>query len=157
MTTALRRLLFVLLAFVAIAGSGGASAGGDEDKAQAVRDALAAGQPVVLALAKKLPAADSGDETDADWAHHLNDFAAAHGRYKVVAMSAAEARKLLAKVPPLEDFYATIFVRSTKSAVIYDGPVLEKSVYDAAAAYLEAPKDGQFDADIFAPLDLRLK
>jgi len=157
MTMGLRRLLFVLLASIAVAGSAGASAGGDENKAQAVRDALAAGQPVVLALAKKLPTAGSGDETDADWAHYLNDFAAAHGRYKIVALSAAEARKLLTQVPPLEDYYATIFIRSTSSAVIYDGPVLEKSVYDAAAAYLEAPKDGQFDADIFAPLDLRLK
>lgn len=154
MTIGLRRL-FLLLAVIAIAGAG-ASAGGDEGKAHAVRDALAAGQPVVLALAKELPGAD-GDETDADWAHYLNEFAAGHGRYEIVAMSAAEARDLLAEPPPLEEFYATIFVRSAKSAVIYDGPVLEESVYDAAAQYLEAPEDGQFDADMFTPLELRLK
>jgi len=154
MTIRLRRLLLVL-AF--ITASGGASAGGDEGKAQAIRDALAGGQPVVLALAKELPGAGSESETDADWVHYLNEFAAGHGRYKVVTLSAKEARAVLAEPPPLEEFYATIFVRSAKSAVIYDGPVLEKSVYDAAAAYLEAPKDGQFDPDIFEPIKLRLK
>jgi hypothetical protein len=154
MTMGVRRLL-LLLAFIAVAGD--AAADGDESKAQAVRDALAAGEPVVLALAKELPGADGGDETDGDWANYLNEFAAAHARYKIVAMSAAEARDLLAEPPPLEDFYATIFARSTTSAVIYDAPVLEKSVYDAAAAYLDAPQDGQFDADMFAPVELRLK
>jgi hypothetical protein len=153
MTTGLRRL-FLLLALIAVAGR--AFADGDASKVQAVRDALAAGQPVVIALAKELPG-DDGDETDADWAHYLNEFSAGHRGYEIVAMSAAEARELLAKLPPLEEFYATIFARSAKSAVIYDGAVLEPSVYDAGAAYLDAPQDGQFDAEMFAPFDLRLK
>jgi len=149
------RFLLVLAVF-AVAG-GAVRAGGDDGKARAIRDALAAGQPVVLALAKELPGADSESETAADWSHYLNEFAAGHKRYKVVAMDAAEARDLLAAPPPLDDSYATIFVRSADSAVIYDGPVLEKAVYRAAAAYLDAPKDGQFDADIFAPISFRLK
>jgi hypothetical protein len=153
MTTGLRRL-FLLLAFIALAGR--ASADGDASKVQAVRDALAAGRPVVLALAKELPG-DDGDETDADWAFYLNEFAAGHRGYEIVAMSAAEARELLAEVPPLEEFSATIFARSAKSAVIYDGAVLEPSVYAAGAAYLDAPQDGQFDADFFSPFELRLK
>jgi hypothetical protein len=155
MTIGLRRLLLVL-AVIAIAG-GAARADGDEGKVQAVRAALAAGQPVVLALAKELPSGDSGDETDADWAFYLNEFAAGHRSYEIVAMSAAEARELLAELPPLEEFYATIFARSAKSAVIYDGAVLEPWVYDAGAAYLDAPQDGQFDAEMFTPFDLRLK
>lgn len=144
------RLLLVLS--IVVIANGSAAAGGDESKARAIREALAAGQPVVLALAKELPGADSGSETDADWEYYLNQFAASHGRYKIVAMDAAEARDLLAEPPPLENFYATIFVRSAHSAVIYDGPVLEKSVYDAAATYLEAPQDGKFDPDIFEPI-----
>ncbi len=155
MTMRLLRLL-LLFTFVAVAG-GATRADGDADKVQAVRAALAAGQPVVLALAKELPGADSGDETDADWAHYLNEFAAGHRGFEIVAMSATDARDLLAEPPPLEGFYATIFARSAKSAVIYDGAVLEPSVYAAGAAYLEAPQDGQFDAELFAPFDLRLK
>ncbi len=111
-----------------------APAGGHHDKLQAVRDALAAGRPVVLALAQDLSTADSDSETAADWAAHLNAFAADHAGYKTSAMDAAEASELPAEPPPLEDFYATIFVRAADSAVIYDGPVLETSVYDAAAA-----------------------
>jgi hypothetical protein len=153
MTTGLRRL-FLLLALVAVAGR--AAADGDEKKAQAVRDALAAGRPVVVALAKELPG-DEGDETDADWAFYLNEFSAGHRGYEIVAMSAAEAGDLLAEVPPLEEFYATIFARSATSAVIYDGAVLEPSVYAAGAAYLDAPQDGQFDAELFAPIELHLK
>jgi len=146
--------LFVVLALFVIAG-GGAPAGGDETKAQVVRDALAGGKPVVLALARELPTADSGDETDADWVHYLNEFSAGHGRYKTVAMDAAEAAELLAAPPPLEDYYATIFVRSADNAIIYDGPVLETAVYRAAADYLEG--DGQFDAEMFAPYAFELK
>jgi hypothetical protein len=149
-----RRILLALAVLLGAAGA--ASADGDGSKAAAVRDALAAGQPVVLALAQELPTGE-GDETDADWAYYLNEFAAAHGRYKIVAMDAAEARSLLATPPTLDDYYATIFVRSPDSAVIYDGPVLETAVYKAAADFLEAPQDGQFDADVFQPFALDLK
>jgi hypothetical protein len=133
-----------------------APAGGHHDKLQALRDALAAGQPVVLALARELPTEDSESETAADWATYLNDFAAEHAGYRAVAMDAAQARELLAEPPPLEDFYATIFVRAADSAVIYDGPVLETSVYDAAAAYLEDPA-GTFDPELFERYTLRLR
>jgi hypothetical protein len=146
----------LLVAFVAIAG-GACAAGKNPDKAREIREALAAGQPVVLALAKELPSPDSDSETDADWTHYLNEFAASHGRYKIVAMDATEAREVLAEPPSLEEFYASIFMRSADSAVIYDAPVLERSVYDAAAAYLDAPEDGQFDPEIFARFELRLK
>lgn len=149
------RRLLLALAFLLL-GAGAAPANGDESKAAAVREALAAGQPVVLALAQELPTGE-GDETDADWAYHLNKFAAAHGRYKIVAMDAAEAQALLAAPPPLDNYYATVFVRSPDSAVIYDGPVLETAVYKAAADFLEAPQDGQFDADIFEPYPFALK
>ncbi len=44
-----------------------------------------------LLLAVIAMAGADGDETDADWAHYLNEFAAGHGRYDIVAMSAAEA------------------------------------------------------------------
>jgi hypothetical protein len=121
-----------------------------------VRDALAAGRPVVLALAQDLSTADSDGETAADWAAYLNDFAAGHAGYKTVAMDAAEARELLAEPPPLEDFYATIFVRAADSAVIYDGPVLETSVYDAAAVYLDDPA-GTFDPELFERFAFRLR
>jgi hypothetical protein len=148
--------LFAGLALLVLA-AGASPAGEGDDKAQAVRDALAAGQPVVLALARQLPSGEGGDETDADWAHYLNEFAAGHGRYKIVAMDAAEAGALLAAPPPLEEYYATLFVRSADSAVIYDGPVLEAAVYRAAADFLEAPQDGKFDADLFAPYAFALK
>lgn len=148
--------LLLVLAFIAVAG-GAAPAGGDESKAQAIRDALAAGRPVVLALAKELPGADSTDEADADWVFYLNEFAASHERYEIVAMDAAEASDLLAELPPLDEFYATIFARSADSAIIYDGPLMEPSVYAAGAAYLEAPQDGTFDSELFAPIAFRLK
>ena len=89
--------------------------------------------------------------------HDLNQSAAGHKRYKIVATDAVEARDLLAEPLPLDDSYATILVRSADSAVIHDGPALEKAVYAAAAAYLDAPKDRQFDAEIFAPINFRLK
>lgn len=133
-----------------------APAGGHHDKLQAVRDALAAGQPVVLALVQDLSTEDSDSETAADWAEYLNAFAADHAGYKTVTMDAAEARELLAEPPALEDFYATIFVRTPGSAIIHDGPVLETSVYDAAAAYLDDPV-GTFDPELFEPFALRLR
>jgi hypothetical protein len=133
-----------------------APAGGHHDKLKAVRDALAAGQPVVLALAQDLPTDDSDSETAADWAEYLNAFAADHVGYKTVAMDAADASELLAEAPPLGNFYATIFVRAADNAVIYDGPVLESSVYDAAAAYLDDPA-GTFDPELFEPFALRLR
>jgi hypothetical protein len=149
------RLTRLLVALVLLSLAGGAARADGEDKAQAVRDALAAGQPVVIALARELPTGDGGDETDADWAHYLNEFSAGHERYKTVAMDAAEAGDLLVAPPPLEDYYATIFVRSADNAIIYDGPVLETAVYRAAADYLEG--GGQFDGEIFAPYAFELK
>jgi hypothetical protein len=151
MRARLLRLLAALLLFAAAAPAAA------DDKAQAVRDARAAGQPLVLALAQDLPAGDGGDETDADWAHYLNEFAAGHADYAIVALDAAAAETLLAAPPPLEDYYATIFVRADGEAVIYDGPVLETAVYKAAAAYLDAAQDGQFDASMFEPYDFALK
>jgi hypothetical protein len=151
MTMRWLRLLLVV-GFIGAA----ASAQGHHDKIQAIREALAAGQPVVLALAKELPTEDSESETDADWAGYLNDFAAGHARYKTIAMDAAEVRELLAEAPPLEDFYATVFARTADSAIIYNGPVLETSVYDAAAAYLEDP-DATFEPALFEPFPLRLR
>jgi hypothetical protein len=155
MSARLLRLLFVLALFTLAGGS--APAGGQDDKVQAVRDAVAAGRPVVLALAQELPTGDGGDETDADWAHYLNEFAAGHEGYEIVAIDAAEAAALLAAPPPLENYYATIFVRSPKSAIIYDGPVLETAVYKAGASYLDATGDDAFDAEIFAPYAFTLK
>jgi hypothetical protein len=153
MMTRLRSIFFAL----ALLGAGAAAADGTEDKAQAIRDALAAGTPVVLAVAAELPTGDSESETYADWAAYLNDFAAAHGGFAVLAVDAAEASRLLTGPPALENRYATIFVRSADSAIIYDGPVLEEIVYDAAASYLEAPGDGQFDGEMFGPYAFRLK
>jgi hypothetical protein len=153
MMTRLRAIFFAL----ALLGTGAAAAGGAEDKVQAIRDALAAGTPVVLAVAAELPTGDSESETYADWAAYLNDFAAAHSGFAIMAMDKQEASRLLAEPPALENGYATIFVRSADSAILYDGPVLEEIVYDAAASYLEAPDDGRFDAAMFAPYSFQLK
>ena len=133
-----------------------APAAGHHDTLEAVREALAAGQPVVLALAQELPTESSESEAAADWAAYLNDFAAGHDRYRTLAIDAAQARELLAAPPNLDDFYATIFVRAPDSAIIYDGPVLETAVYDAAVAYLEDPA-GTFDPALFKPFALRLR
>jgi hypothetical protein len=139
------------------AGIGAALAGGDESRAQAIRDALAAGQPVVLAVAHRFPPPDAENEGYADWAAYLNAFAADHKGYAVMGVERQEAAKLLADLPELESGYATIFVRSPTSAVIYDGPILEDFVYEAAAGYLEASEDGRFDGSMFEPFDFRLR
>lgn len=147
------RILCAIALTLLVAGT--ALGNGDDGKIQAVRDALAAGRPVVLALSSKLPSPDAEGEAYADWAAYLNDFAAAHGNYAVVAMERVEAEQLLA-APPLENGYATIFIRSGGAALIYDGPILEPFVYDAAVAFLNAPADDSYDAELFAPFDLKL-
>jgi hypothetical protein len=151
----MRRLHSLFVALL-LFGAGAASAGA-EDKAQTIRDALAAGPPVVVALVVAWPAGDSESEAYADWAAYLNDFAAAHGGFAVVAMDAAEAAQVLAAPLALDNGYATIFARSADSAILYDGPVLEEIVYDAAAQYLEAPDDGRFDGEMFKPYAFALK
>ena len=147
----------ILFALVLAAGIVAAHAGGDEGKAAIIRDALAAGQPIVLAIAAEFPAADGEGETYADWAAYLNAFAEAHSRFAIMAVDGAEAAELLTAPPPLADGYATVFARNADSAVIYEGPILESFVYDAAAAYLDAPADGQFDPELFEPYALKLK
>jgi hypothetical protein len=153
MMTRLRAIFFALV----LLGAGAASAGDEGDKAQTIRDALAAGTPLVLALVAEWPTGDSESEAYADWAAYLNDFAAAHDDFAVLAMDRAEASQVLAQPPALENGYATIFVRPGDGAILYDGPVLEEIVYDAAASFLGAAGDGQFDATMFAPYAFGLK
>lgn len=149
------RMLCALLLLAA--GVAAAHAGGDEGRAAVIRDALAAGQPIVLAIAAQFPAAGAEGETYADWAAYLNEFAGRHDGFAIMAVDGAEAAELLAAPPPLADGYATVFARDAGSAIVYEGPILESFVYDAAAAYLEAPADGQFDPQLFEPYALKPK
>ena len=55
------RILFALV--FAAASLAGARAGGEDSKAAAIRDALATGQPIVLAIAAEFPARVAGQNT----------------------------------------------------------------------------------------------
>lgn len=149
------RTLFAFALYLILAGT--VLAGEQDSNAQAVRDALAAGRPVVLSLISKFPSPEDESEAYADWAHYLNEFAAEHRNYDIVAMERPEFEQLLAAPPPLDNGYATIFVRSDGDSVVYDGAILEPFVYDAGVAFLDAPSGSSYDAELFAQYNLRLR
>lgn len=95
------------------------------------------GKTVVLVVAPA-PAKDTdSDETYGDWADGLNRFAAHAGsNVRILKLTLAKL-SLLTEEPAVKGPYATLFLRNSERALVYDGIVSEPRVYEIGLAYLK--------------------
>jgi hypothetical protein len=98
--------------------------------------AFRGGKSVVLVIAPS-GKQQSDDESYGDWADGLNDFATHVGAdVKILKLTPLKFRQLLQQ-PKLKEGFATLFMRDSDHALVYDGMVTEPKVYEIGLAYLK--------------------
>jgi hypothetical protein len=77
------------------------------------------------------------DESYADWADGLNDFAIHSGpKVKIFKLTPLRFAQLLLQ-PTVKGNFATLFMRDLGHALVYDGMVVEPKIYEIGLAYLK--------------------
>jgi len=104
--------------------------------------ALHVGKTVVLVVAPATKRA-ADDESYGDWADALNDFSAHAGAgadVRIFQLTPLRLSQLLV-APRIKHEFAVLFLRDTEHALVYDGQVVERKVYDLGLAYAKGRPD----------------
>jgi hypothetical protein len=106
-----------------------------------VETALHDGKKVVLVVSPTGRKQNDADESYADWADGLNDFAAHAGAdIKILKVTPLRLTQLMLQ-PKVKGDFATLFIRDPEHALVYDGMVVEPKVYEIGLAYLKHHPD----------------
>ena len=98
------------------------------------------GKTVVLVVAPAGKPKDA-DESYGDWADGLNTFATHAGAsVKILKLTPQRFAQLLLQ-PEVKGHFATLFMRDSEHALVYDGMVVERKVYEIGLAYLKRQID----------------
>jgi hypothetical protein len=98
------------------------------------------GKTVVLVVA---PAGrpKEADESYGDWADGLNNFAThASASVKILKLTPQRFAQVLLQ-PEVKGDFATLFMRDSEHALVYDGMVVERKIYEIGLAYLKRQVD----------------
>lgn len=99
------------------------------------------GKTLVLVVAPAGRKPSDADESYGDWADGLNNFATHAGAgIKILKLTPPEFAQLLLQ-PKVKGDFATLFMRDSEHALVYDGMVVERKVYEIGLAYLKRQMD----------------
>ena len=112
-----------------------------------IEAALRNGKSVVLVVAPAMSKTNDADESYGDWADGLNDFAAHAGAdVKVFRLTPPKFSQLLLQ-PKVKGNFATLFIRESGHALVYEGMVVEPKIYAIGLAYLQHRPDEKAESD----------
>jgi hypothetical protein len=99
------------------------------------------GKAVVLVVAPTVRKPSDADEAYGDWADGLNNFATHAGAgVKILKLTPLGFTQLLLQ-PKVKGDFATLFMRDPDHALVYNGMVVERKVYEIGLAYLKRQMD----------------
>lgn len=107
-----------------------------------IEQAFSSGKMVVLVVAPQKHAGEE-DENEAygDWADGLNGFASAlPADTKIVKLTAAEYKQDVEE-PRIRRAFATVFLRDSTHALLYDGMIVEAKAYMIGLGWLHQQPD----------------
>ena len=106
-----------------------------------IEQAFSSGKMVVLVVAPHESAAGDESEAYGDWADNLNEFASSlPADTKLVKLTAAQYKQDVEE-PKIRRGFATVFLRDSTHALLYDGMIVEAKAYKVGLGWLHQQAD----------------
>jgi len=121
---------FVLSAAICIGLANGRPHYGGRVTRDEIGSALRAGKRVILVVAPRYDKSLDSDEAYGDWADQFNYFTA-HVSKDVKVMVLTKAKYVeTVDDPKIKGSYGTLFLLNSTHALLYDGAILEREIYE---------------------------